>query len=342
MAKAPKKKKKVIVLTPEEKFEQLITLKNATRCILRIQDEYNVYVKLAKEFAELSDDSFEGAEQCETLSEECRKKAEELKPKLPAEQKEDSQTVMTTAREQEEKAGNQKKGKGKWIALAVVVFLVAAAVCYKATPTRYYIAGFEHAIGMDKYAMESYAKLGDYKDSASKTVEMKKILLSQAKEGEIISFGKCKWVVLDKKDGKLFLAKDTAMRKLVFHKEGGKVTWENCSLRTYFNEKFIEKKFNPLEQELIVTSQVKAEDNLTYGTDAGNDTQDKVFILSSSELKQYHKILGDRARDMRLRTPGKEEGTTAYGSYLRKSVDYGIPVDDKSVYVRPAMWIQYK
>ena len=341
MAKASKKKK-VIVLTPEEKFEKMITVKNATRCILRIQDEYNVYVKLAKEFAELSDSSFEGVEQCEALSEECRKKAEELKPKLPTDQKEDSQTVMTTAREQEEKAGKQKKGKGKWIFLVVVVFVVAAAVCYKATPTRYYIAGFEHAMGLDKYAMESYAKLGDYKDSASKKVEMKKILLSQAKVGEIISFGKCKWVVLDKKDGKLFLAKDTAMTKLVYHKDGGKVTWENCSLRSYLNQKFIEKKFSPSEQEIIVTSEVKAEDNPTYGTKAGNNTRDRVFILSDSELKQYHKILGDRTRDMRLRTPGKEEDTTTYGSYLRKSVDYGIPVDDKSVYVRPAMWIQYK
>ena len=193
MAKTPKNKK-VVVLTPVEKFEQLTTLKNATKCILNIEDEYDIYVKLQKEFAELGEkakkDPFEGCEQCAALSEECKNKAEELKLKLPKEQKVDSQTVMTTAKEREEKEGQKKKGKGKWIALIIVVLIVAAAVCYKATPTRYYIAGWEQALGMDNYALKSYARLGDYKDSVQKKMEIKKIILGETKAGQTISFGK--------------------------------------------------------------------------------------------------------------------------------------------------------
>lgn len=346
MAKTPKKKK-VVVLTPAEKFEQLTTLKNATKCILNIEDEYNIYVKLVKEFKELGEKAkenpFEGSEQCAALSEECKKKAEELKTKLPKEQKVDSQTVMTTAREREEKEGPKKKGKGKWIVLITAALLVVAAVvCYKASPTRYYIAGLEHNLGMDKYALESYAKLGDYKDSMDKKMEMKKILLGESKAGQTVSFGKCHWIVLEKKEGKLLLAKKAAMTDLVYHGEDANVTWENCSLRTYLNQDFIERVLNPQEQELLVATSVKANDNATYGSKGGKDTQDRIFILSCEEMQQYKKILGDKVKSMRLRTPGKELNTTAYVSYLKECVDYGIPVNQKGAYIRPVMWIQYK
>ena len=83
MAKNQKKKKKQIIeLTPVEKFSQLQTLKRATRCMLVEQDVYDVYVKLTKDFAELSklgeETPFEGWEQCAELSEECAKIEEKL------------------------------------------------------------------------------------------------------------------------------------------------------------------------------------------------------------------------------------------------------------------------
>lgn len=343
MAKMPKtqKKKKVAVLTPEEKFEQLITLKKATKCILNIEDEYNVYVKLVKDFAELGEKAFEGAEQCAALSEECRKKAEELKPKLPKEHKVDSQTVMATAREREEKSGPQKKGKGKWILLIAAVLVVAVVVCYKAAPTRYYIAGIQHSLGRDNDALKLYAGLGDYKDSAAKKMEMKKIILGKAEKGQTISFGKCRWIVLDKKDGKLLLAKNAAVTDLVYHGKDEAVTWENSSLRSYLNQEFIQNIWDSQEQGLIAVTDVKADNNVTYGTKGGKDCQDKIFIMSSEELQQYKEILGNKAKNMRLRTPGKERNTTAYVSYLKECVDYGLPVNENGAYIRPMVWVQY-
>lgn len=341
------KKKKVVVLTPAEKFEQLIALKKATRCILNIEDEYKVYVKLAKDFAELGEKAqespFEGSEQCAELSEECRKKAEALKAKLPKEHKRDSQTVMTTARERgEKKSGPEKKGRGKWILLIVAVLIVAAAVCWNAAPTRYYIAGIQRSLGRDSAALKSYAGLGDYKDSAAKKMEMKKVILGKSEPGQTVSFGKCRWFVLDKKDGRLLLAKNSAVSDLVYHEKNENVTWENSSLRSYLNRDFIQKWFSPQEQELIAASDVRADTNKTYGTKGGKDCQDRVFIMSSEELQEYKKILGGKGKNMRLRTPGKEMNTTAYVSYLGECVDYGVPVNENGAYIRPVMWIQYE
>ena len=46
MAKAPaKKKKKEVVLTPAEKFQQYKTLMRATRCIIKVTDEYKIFLK---------------------------------------------------------------------------------------------------------------------------------------------------------------------------------------------------------------------------------------------------------------------------------------------------------
>lgn len=91
MAKAPaKKKKKEVVLTPAEKFQQYKTLMRATRCIIKVTDEYKIFVRLAKDFEQLYQegqaDPFEGLEECPELSRQCREKAEALKAKLPSEE----------------------------------------------------------------------------------------------------------------------------------------------------------------------------------------------------------------------------------------------------------------
>ena len=108
MAKAPaKKKKKEVVLTPAEKFQQYKTLMRATRCIIKVTDEYKIFVRLAKDFEQLYQegqaDPFEGLEECPELSRQCREKAEALKAKLPSEEEGSSQTVTTTAKEREER-----------------------------------------------------------------------------------------------------------------------------------------------------------------------------------------------------------------------------------------------
>ncbi len=344
MAKGDKKKKKEVVeLTPSERFAQLQTLKRATRCLLKDEDVYRIYVRLVKEFADLAklgeDSPFEGWEECEALSEECALLAEEWKKKLPKEKKVESRTVTTTVRQQEEN-GHQKKGKGKWIFGGIAVLVIAFIICYNIPATRYQMAGLAGNIGFDELAMDTYQKLGDYNDSVKQIVSLEQKNMRDAKPGNVVTFGKADWMVLEHRDGKTLLAKYMADNKHLYHDENENVTWEKCSLRTYLNGQFLEEFFSEEERALIVRTKVENRNNPEYGTDGGKDTADLVFLLNEPEYEKYRKKLKDKSKTMRLRTPGKDGTATTYVSALKEVVTYGFPVDETGACIRPVMWVK--
>lgn len=340
-----KKKKQVVELTPAEKFVQLQTLKRATGCMLVEQDIYDIYVKLTKDFADLSKvgekEPFEGCEQCLSLSEECAKLAEEWKKKLPAERVVESRTVTTTAREREG-AGDTKKGKGKWIALGVLVLIVAFIVCYNIEATRYYIACAEATIGLDDLALQSYEKLGQYKDSEARELVLEKKNIVNTKKGAAVSFGNCQWRVVSKQEDKVLLARNEVLTNVAFHERKEDVTWEKCTLRQYLNGTFLDKTFSEEEKKAIIMTPLVNEDNVQYGTKGGKETADKVFILSESEVKKYKKALKDQAKSTRLRTPGYDGTTTMFLSYRKKAVRFGVPVDELAATICPMIWVDVK
>ncbi len=394
MAKVKKKKKQEeIILTPEEKFAQLVALKKATRCILGIEDEYNIYVRLTKDFAELGREAeqspFEGAEQCASLSEECSRRAEELKRKLPDQKEEISRTVTTTLKEKEKTSG--KKGKGIWIFAGILILAVIAVISYKADPTRYLIAGMERSLSLKKYAMESYYHLGDYRDSkekaketryeyassleedgeweearelfyrlsreeyqdsADRVVAVEKKIMAEAEPGKTIPFGASRWIVMDKKDGSVFLARTRTIQGKhaeeapipgeVYEGSARKVTWDNSSLRSFLNDSFIREEFLTGEQAAIQDTRLVRADNKEYGTKGGKDTTDKVYIMDDEEIMKYAGVLGNKAKSLRLRNPGYDQSSTAYFSHLKEVVYYGFPVDQKGVYNRPVLWVRFE
>ena len=65
--------------------------------------------------------------------------------------------------------------------------------------------------------------------------------------------------------------------------------WENCSLRKWLNKKFYKTAFNKNEQKLIKTTKLDNYDNPYTKAKAGEDTKDKIFILSLMEVtdKKY-------------------------------------------------------
>lgn len=348
MAEVQKKKKKAkkakqeIVLTPEEKFAQLLALKKATRCILGVEDKYKIYVRLTKDFEEFGKspeaEGVEGAEQCGELSEECRRLAEELKDELPAESTKDDRTVTTTARERE--AGQKKKGKTKWIVLAVFLIAVAGVIAYQVAPSRYVIAGAESAIGLRELAADSYEKLGSYKDSETLKLKEEKKMLADSKSGKLVGFGKEQWIVLEKTEQAVLLAKYNGMTKTAFHNKKEKVTWETCSLRGYLNDTFMKKTFSDVEKAAIIETALPGDTNSDYGTKGSSGTRDKVFILNDTETKKYKKQLKEKGNNMRLRTPGRDLYSTAYVTAGGAMIYYGFPVDKKEVLVRPVIWVE--
>ena len=72
------------------------------------------------------------------------------------------------------------------------------------------------------------------------------------------------------------------------------VTWEGSYLREWLNITFLNESFSDTEKNMIVTTEVFPDENPFDDADQGNQTSDKVFILSASELNKYFASDSDR------------------------------------------------
>lgn len=98
------------------------------------------------------------------------------------------------------------------------------------------------------------------------------------------------WRVLEIKDGRALLISKYALDFKPYHTSFTDITWEDCSLRKWLNNDFINTAFTEEEKAMIPTVTVSADTEADWATDPGNDTQDKVFLLSVKEAKQYFSI----------------------------------------------------
>lgn len=166
------------------------------------------------------------------------------------------------------------------------------------------------------------------------------------------------WIVLNSDDSKALLISKHCLDAQVYHTEWELTTWENCYLRAWLNRDFYYTAFNSSEQKAICTTKVSAEKNLYNKINPGQDTQDKVFLLSQSEAKTY--FSSDYARKAQCTEYTKSRWTYS-GDYavnnwwLRSPEDYPSDVfvygvcDDGSigmfesgtttVAVRPVIWV---
>ena len=101
------------------------------------------------------------------------------------------------------------------------------------------------------------------------------------------------WLVLDydaKNKKALLISRYGLDCKMYDSGHADNVTWETCTLRTWLNGTFLSKAFNKAEQELILNTDVDNSKSQCYGgwiTSGGNDTQDKIFLLSYGEANKY-------------------------------------------------------
>lgn len=99
-----------------------------------------------------------------------------------------------------------------------------------------------------------------------------------------------KWRVLSVEGNDAFLMADQCLDSRQYDGDEDEfvvdippVTWEGCTLRSWLNGTFYQNAFDPEESKAIQTTAVKNEDNSIMGADGGNDTEDKVYLLSLSE-----------------------------------------------------------
>ncbi len=93
-----------------------------------------------------------------------------------------------------------------------------------------------------------------------------------------------KWKVLQNDGSTLFVMADQGMDCKLFNDEWISVTWENCTLRSWLNSTFFSAAFSAEEQEAVAAQTVVMEDNPEYNIEGGNDTLDKVYLLSTEEV----------------------------------------------------------
>jgi hypothetical protein len=161
--------------------------------------------------------------------------------------------------------------------------------------------------------------------------------------GSVVHFGSIYWRVLDVQDGRTLLIAQTILEERPYHDEETDVTWEACSLRSYLNGEFLGEHFSAEDQESIALSSVVNDDNPEYGTSGGNDTQDRVFLLSIDEANQYLSNDEDRAigsgRWWWLRSSGARPSRAANVGGDGDIGAYGANASDTAGGVRPALWL---
>lgn len=178
--------------------------------------------------------------------------------------------------------------------------------------------------------------------------------LTNTEVGDIITFGtneECReWLVLDKTEDSLLIVSTTTFGKTSYHSELAATTWENSYLRKWLNGEFLQEAFSIKEREIIEFTDVTNEPNPEYGTDGGNNTQDRIFLLSVEEAKKYYPEASDlKTKSFEgqvswwwLRTTGYSSDRAAVVTPEGTINTYGNTVDNTGGAIRPAMWIRYK
>lgn len=147
--------------------------------------------------------------------------------------------------------------------------------------------------GKEKKSKDDKKKEKDSKDKKKKETVTYEV-------GDIITFGQyeqdgnedngpedIEWVVLSVDDEKALVVSKYALDCRPYNIENADVTWENCSLRTWLNNDFLNSAFSDEEQDHIPEVTIANEDNSYYGTWGGNNTTDRVFCLSLNEINDY-------------------------------------------------------
>lgn len=196
-------------------------------------------------------------------------------------------------------------------------------------------------------------------------------IFADVRIGDIVPFGSyeqdndfgngkepIEWVVLDIIKGRALLLCCYGIDCLPYHNSDSNVTWEVCSLRNWLNDSFLNSAFSTNEQKLILSTHVSGSENTNYGTEAGNDTKDRLFLLSMYQVEYYSDYWDltcvptsyavERGAFLNkttnggwwwLRTPGDSENTAASVNSDGSVDSNGSAVNGLKGMVRPVMWV---
>ncbi|QOS39382.1 toll/interleukin-1 receptor domain-containing protein [Treponema rectale] len=304
----------------------------------------------------------------------CQRKIEEIKAK------EENDRLELERQAEQNRIAAEKAAKKRKKIIAITTPIVVAFIAFLFVLTTVIIPSSKYNSAMELYnaqkyedAYKAFSTLG-YKDSAEKAEEClfmkQKVRLTNVSVGLTIKFGfyeqdnitsngkeEIEWKVLDVEGNKALIISQYALDSRRYNYNTC-TTWEKCTLRTWLNGAFYDAAFGTYHQKMIASSTVTADKNPSYSTSPGNNTTDKVFLLSITEANKYFSSESARrcqgthysyvygadigvngARRWWLRSPGYDSNYAAYvatSGYIQNSGDR---VDLIKVAVRPALWI---
>ncbi|MCL2637296.1 MAG: DUF6273 domain-containing protein [Oscillospiraceae bacterium] len=166
--------------------------------------------------------------------------------------------------------------------------------------------------------------------------------------GEIIQLGEFDWRVLDVQDGRALIITENVIENRPYHSPGGDITWEHSEIREYLNGEFYENTFTD-EEKIRISETVNINRDSQYGTAGGNNTTDKLFLLSVEDALVYFidgsprkafNADGDESWWL-LRSPGNGSNFVLYVANGFIDSGDGADVSNSNAGIRPAMWVRF-
>lgn len=200
------------------------------------------------------------------------------------------------------------------------------------TETKYQQANNLNAAARYDEAYAIYVTLTGYKD-VDKLLAEDDNMIAAARDakfavGNYVSFGTypqtkagndatpIEWLVLARDGNKALLISRYALDAKRYNNSNTE-KWETCTLRTWLNGTFYNKAFSSAEQAAILTTSVDNSRNQGYWGTSGNNTQDRVFLLSYAEAYKYFGITHNSSNTKSRVAPTPY--AIAQGAYINSS-----------------------
>lgn len=262
-------------------------------------------------------------------------------------------------------------------AVGAAVLLAACLVVFVKwilPPVRYRKAVSLYTEGAWEDAYLLFSRLGEYRDSAEYAGRCEESLrmaaLRNAEPGDTIVFGTyeqdndaengtepIEWTVLAREGDRILVISAYCLDAQIYNFDYTDIKWETCYIREWLNETFLPTAFSEEEILMIPRVTVLPEEDPIHDLPPERATEDRVFLLGISQVREYFD--SDSARACRgteycysqrtyrfysgyswwwVRSPGSYRDA-AYVSAVGSVCISGHSVFHDRRGIRPALWI---
>lgn len=236
---------------------------------------------------------------------------------------------------------------------AILLSVFAIGICIKVViPEKKYKAACS-LIEQHDYegAIAVFNTVSEYKDAKQKIIDCERQKIKETYRnlniGDVAELGNsgsysCRWIVLDKDENKILLFNQDGLVPKVYGDTG---VWEESEVRAWLNNEYIKSNFSKEEQQIIITTDIKTQTSHIIEGRSESDTQDKIWLLSIEEAKEYFDSDTDRqcfpdssGRAWWLRSSGERSYQNAAVREDGSICESGLNINQTN-WIRPALYV---